>query len=63
MMQKAATISEQLNSDAREIVIMPEQTLLKVLEEILEKKLEQDERKYSSTANESSMVFNLSGKG
>lgn len=40
-------IAEQLNPEAREIVIMPEQTLLKHVEEILEKKLEQDERRPS----------------
>lgn len=33
-------ISELLNAESKEIVIMPEQTLLKHVEEILEKKLE-----------------------
>ncbi len=38
-------IAELLNPDSREIVIMPEQTLLKHVEEILGRKFEDDERK------------------
>ena len=55
-------ISEQLNPDAREIVIMPEATLLKLVEEILERKFEQDEKKPQhaaiKTANQSTNSLN-----
>ena len=47
-------ISEQLNSESKEIVIMPEQTLLKHVEEILESKLEQDEFRQTQTTTTSS---------
>ncbi|CDW78083.1 UNKNOWN [Stylonychia lemnae] len=38
------TISDQLNPDSKEIIIMPEQTLIKQVEELLEKKFENDEK-------------------
>eukprot|EP00347_Sterkiella_histriomuscorum_P023473 403334509 len=38
------TLADQLNHESKEIIIMPEQTLIKQVEELLEKKFDNDER-------------------
>ena len=56
-------IAEQLNPDSKEIVLMPEQTLLKHVEDILERKFDQDERRLmvSSIAPTSNVMSHTPG--